>query len=547
MTAPAWVHKRDGRLVPFEADKISRSLFAATEQVGRPDPFLARELTDGVQHFLSGEAEERILTTADIAEMVVKVVRELGQPALARAYADFAHRGGARPSTKTGLAARPETISLQFAPTEPFQSVLAECRRAYALGAVFTRDLAAAHRDGLLTLSGLDAALELAACAPAPVSPLLERLLEARQHTAGIVALDGVEHALARSSDSDEGAIGGFVHELTAGLSGTGLSAVVNLNVATPPPWTDELAEGPLFAGQHPDADPGRAAALADRLLPALAHVPAARTDWHLSERDFAAASAERLHRAARLAGEGAALAFVFDRPRCPIALAEGIDRKHPALLLTVGLHLPRLVALPGVGTDPALFLQKLGSLARMALSAAVQKRDFLRRHAADRPGLTRGFFLDRARLMVAVVGLDSAERSFSGKGLCDGKAPGFGRQVVQRLRDVLRQDGRACLIDCCLDAPAGFGFDARPGEPSAVAGLTAWDVAAPVKAQLRAAGALHAVAEGGTAAVLLDGEPAPSAGQVVEWLRFAWSQTDVGRVCFLRTAAPHRQLTLTD
>ena len=59
-------------------------------------------------------------------------------------------------------------------------------------------------------------------------------------------------------------------------------------------------------------------------------------------------------------------MAFVFDRPRRVIALAEGIDRKHPALLLTVGLHLPHLAALPGVNADPVLFLQKLGSLARL-------------------------------------------------------------------------------------------------------------------------------------------------------------------------------------
>ena len=42
---PAWIHKRDGRLVPFEADKISRALFAATESLGQPNAFLARELT----------------------------------------------------------------------------------------------------------------------------------------------------------------------------------------------------------------------------------------------------------------------------------------------------------------------------------------------------------------------------------------------------------------------------------------------------------------------------------------------------------------------
>src|SRR5438128_947724 len=172
MTPPAWVHKRDGRLVPFEADKISRSLFAVTEELGRPDAFLARELTDGVLHFLEADAEGRIPTTIDIAELVAKVVRELGQPQLARAYADFARGGAERKATKP--------VSVQLTPGEPLPSVLADCRRAYALSAVFARDLVAAQRDGLLTLAGLDAPLELAASAPAPGTPLLERLLEAR-------------------------------------------------------------------------------------------------------------------------------------------------------------------------------------------------------------------------------------------------------------------------------------------------------------------------------------------------------------------------------
>jgi hypothetical protein len=543
MTPPAWVHKRDGRLVPFEADKISRSLFAATEELGRPDAFLARELTDGVLHFLSSDDEGRPPTTGDIAELVAKVVRELGQPALARAYADFARSG-----KNAASAGRPRAICVQFPPTEPLSSVLAECLRAYSLGAVFTRDLVAAHRDGLLTLTGLDAPLELAASAPAPPVPLVERLLGARRHTADLAALDGVEHMLARSSLSPEDAAAGFVRELEVGLLGTGLRAVVNLNVAAPPPWADDLADGPLFAGQRPAADPARLAALAGAMLEAVsAGTLRARIDWHLSERDFAPESAALLRRAARLAAEGAALAFVFDRPRRPVGLAEGIDRQHPALLLTVGLHLPRLAAGLGPGAEPALFLQKLGSLARLALSAAVQKRDFLRRHAPDRPELTRAFFLDRARLMVTPVGLESAVRSLIGKGLCDSKAPDFARQIVQCLRDVLHEDGRACLIDTCLDAPAGFTLGAPVGgELPAVAGLTAWDAAAPVKAQLRAAGALHAAAGGGTAAVLLPDERSPSVEQLAEWLRWAWQQTEVGRVCFMRPAPAHRQLTLS-
>ena len=83
----SWIQKRDGRLVPFEADKISRALFAATEGLGRRDAFLARELTDSIVHFLGVEAGGTTLTTGQVADMVVKVVRELGHPALAHAFA----------------------------------------------------------------------------------------------------------------------------------------------------------------------------------------------------------------------------------------------------------------------------------------------------------------------------------------------------------------------------------------------------------------------------------------------------------------------------
>jgi hypothetical protein len=533
MPAPAWVHKRDGRLVPFEADRISRSLFAATEELGRPDAFLARELTDGVLHFLCRDAEGTTPSTADVADLVVKVVRELGQPALARAYAEFAGAGKVR---------SPKAILIQFTSDQPLSAALADCRRAYALGAVFSRDLVAAQRDGLLTLGGLDAPLELAAVVPTSPTPLLERLLEVRQHTAGVVALDGVEQALARPP-TDESAASGFIRELQIGLAATGVRAVVNLNTA-PPAWADDLAGGPLFGGPRPAASPDRVAGLADLLLHATSGIARARVDWHLAERDFAPESIERLRRATRLAAQGTAMAFVFDRPRRPVSLAEGLDRRYPALLLCVGLDLPRLAAQPGSNADPTLFLRKLGSLARLALSAAVQKRDFLRRHAADRPALARGFLLDRARLLVAPVGLDQTTRLVTGKGLCDTKGLEFGRQVVQRLRDVLRDDGQSCLIDTVLDVPAGFAFaEAGPGEMSAVAGVTPWDAAAPVKAQLRAAGALHAITEGGTSGVLLDSERPPDAEQVADWLRLAWAQTEVGRVCFVRPSP--RQLTL--
>src|SRR5262249_21692958 len=95
---PVWIRKRDGRLVPVEPDKIRQSLFAASESLGQPDAFTARELTDGVLHFLCAELNGAIPQTGQVAEMTVKIVRELGKGAIAQAYADFSKKRSPQPS-----------------------------------------------------------------------------------------------------------------------------------------------------------------------------------------------------------------------------------------------------------------------------------------------------------------------------------------------------------------------------------------------------------------------------------------------------------------
>src|SRR5262249_52623757 len=152
----------------------------------------------------------------------------------------------------------------------------------------------------------------------------------------------------------------------------------------------------------------------------------------------------------------------------------------------------------------PEKVLPKLSSLARLALSAAAQKRDFLRRHRRDHPAVTRGFLLDRARLVVVPVGLEAAVQRLLGRGLGAGKpALDFARRLLQHLAAELHRDGRRVHLETCVDDPADFrpAAAARGGDPARVAGLTAWDAAAPARQQVRLAGALHAAAGGGTAA----------------------------------------------
>ncbi|HZU34779.1 MAG TPA: ATP cone domain-containing protein [Gemmataceae bacterium] len=551
LSPPAWVRKRDGQLVPFEADKISRALFAATEALGRPDAFLARELADGIVHFLCDENDDATPTTADIAELVIKVVRELGQPALAEAFAAFGQQRERGPRRK--LTPAREEVVLRFPRGEGLPRILAACARQYTLQSVYTRDLISAQENGLLTLTGHRFPEELEACVLNPhTAPALLRgdlpsaLQEVRSIAGGRIVLDGPEHFLARAGQEAQEQVREFAHRLEAGLAEQRLTAVVNLNTATPPSWADDLAVGPLFENRRYAPAEGDLFRLAQSLFQVLAPARGVRIDWHLGERDFLPESNERRswlrHLIEQALNDARRLSFVFDRSRHAVRLAEGIDRQHPAVLLTVGLHLPRLVQLAGGDDDRERFLHKLGSLTRLALSAGVQKRAYLRSrergrasNSSDTPVVTSGFLLDRARLVVAPVGLDRVVTTFTGQGLsAGGESLDFGKQVIQRLLEILHE-GQSSRLNACLDGLYGFHLEEPENgepcvEPRGIAGLSAWDTMAPVKDQWRAAGVLQGLAEGGTLALFLPPDRA-APDQVASWLRAIWKQTEVVRV----------------
>jgi hypothetical protein len=537
MTGPAWVQKRDGTLVPFEADKISRALFAAGESLGRPDVFLARELADGVAHFLAAEHGETPPTTAQIAEIVVKIVRELGQPALAQAFADGAwvRAQHGQQVDAPGSPLESPRLLVPYSPEISSEELTAACLREFALREVYSRDLAAAHRDGLLTLTGLEAPFELAGSVLKPELPLFATIAKARKETGSLVALDGLEYAAGLTPTS----LAAHVRELALALESVGLHAVVNLNCATPPSWAGDVIPGPLFA-DAPAAASNSLRALTNELVEALlsAAAPAIQVNWHLSENDLRPEAEPRLLPLAKRFVEGAALAFVFNRLRHPIALAAGIDRQHPAVLLTLQLHLPILAAqVAGAVDAPARFLHKLGSLVRLALSAGVQKREFLKRRLMDRPGLARGFLLDRARLIVAPVGLHQVVAALLGSALGENAvALEFARRVIERLRDDVYEDGRSRHLEVALDG-------ALLGRAHAAQRIH--DAFEHGGDPLRIAAALYDSAELGTLMVAAKDDQALSPDTIIAWLRGLWERSAVTRLCLTRAARTARQLVL--
>jgi hypothetical protein len=536
---------------------------------------MARELADSVLHFLGKELGSTTPSTEQIAEVVVKVVRELGQPALARAFADEAgskarlpvHPDSMAPALSAGAAdkygGRSESLGPRLGEIDSWvesgvsPALLAglaggRALHSYSLHEIYTKDLVAAHDEGLLTLTGLDRPLELAASAwPTPTllgSAIAQSIEDARNLVGSFIAFDGPEYHLARLGVG-RGVIGGIFQTLRVALRMVRLRAVVNLNSALPPPSAEELAVGPLFSDHQAENEAeqpeGWPSTLLEQILQGGRHDNSIGVDWHLGLNDFVPANLPRLLRVARRAQEGLPIAFVLDRPRRTVPLAEGVDRRHPAVLLAVKLHLPQLLQHVSAQRDPQAFLQKLGSLARLALSAATRRREFLRRQGKKRPALVRGFLLERARLVVVPVGLESVARSIIGEGLStSGLALSFANSIIENLRSSLQQDARSCLLDACVDSPFEDRF-APPLPATAIdelAGLTGWDVSSTPRGQVQVAGALHATAESGTGLIPISTDQPLSPEEMVELLDYAWQHTDAIRIRFVSVSRPESE-----
>src|SRR5262245_56694108 len=319
-TGPLQVRDRDGQVVPFEADWLSRALFAATEALGSPDAFLARELADQIAAALAAEFDEPP-TLSELQDQVTKYVRELGHPALALRYQQGT-------TLDAGGDVEPEP---------------------------FPRDVVSLARDGLLLLTG-DKPLQLAGSVlsigldPSQADlGLATAIAQAHRHTGGWLALDGPEYALAALDGPVEKLAAKCLDSLRHSLQTTGLRGLVHLNIATAPAWASDPGVGPLFAGFAGRPPAERVHAMADALLDRLTAEDAADPRlvpcWHLTPQELNAEATPRmLDRVARSFGNRT-IEFVVDRARQPVALGPGLGRTHPAALLVVGIHLARLVA----------------------------------------------------------------------------------------------------------------------------------------------------------------------------------------------------------
>ena len=508
---PETVRLPDGRTEPFEPERITRSLFAAAERVGRPDAFLARELTESVLHFLSAEGTTPPTTPGEIADLVVKVVRELGQPDLAEAFAHRSDSANLAPPIPVA-ATFPARLRPDRDPAAVVRSALAEILTDFSLTRLFPRELVSAHEEGLIRLTGLATPLELAGSrTPLPATRVAEAMSRAREASGEFVAVDGPEYDLADRAGEQDLLAAAYAREIASAAQVHGLTVILNLHIASPPPRLSG-GSGPLFeSGTHRDGDRRKkiATALADR-----ADQSAFTVWWHLTATEARGADPD-LQSVVRAALAGKPVEFVFDRPRTSVHLGPGVDRQTPATLIQVGVNLAHLVQLMGgYPVDPIVFLRKVGSLTRFAKTAAHVKLDFLRRHG--RPAIREAFLLDRARLVLVPAGLSEAARA------SDGTAAEFARMIVKTMRYAAETDRPRVLpvrVDCSLS----------DSEPLAVA-----ERGLPLHQQVKLASSLHAAVGAGRLDLNIAAGHAIGVPEAIETIQLA-AESSVSRLRFTR------------
>jgi hypothetical protein len=549
---PAWVRKRDGGTQPFDADKINRALFAATEALGRPDAFVARELTDSVLHFLGAETENGIVASEQIAEVLAKVVRELGQPQLAEVFLELrARRALEQPASAAPPRPRhlpphdriAEHLAADRAPVRLQRALAGSVLADFSLERVYSRNLVAAHEEGLLVLCDLETPAELAGAVLRPPVPaggpsgagsIFEALESARQYVGRTLAFDAPERELAQRGVRI-GDTMAWMREICRAARTLGLEIVFNLGCEAAPPWAAETATGPLFADQSRQENTqsilGQLDVITDHVLQQGPRSPL-RIDWHLSARDFEEELHQRrLQRLVRAVLGGTPITFVCDRPRREVSLAEGLDRNHQGVLQWVGLNLPVLLRRQERSLTQDQFLGKVMSLARLAASAGVQKREFLRRHGRpERPA----FLLDRAHTVLFFIGLhEVAQRVLQSDPSNSAIFTPFATDLIRKLEATLAQEARLIHMQCLVDDPP-LRAGARH-EPSALP--------TDVKTVLKASSRWHGTCGRGTARFVLPLDRAVDPAELIELLQHAWKQTALNRIGFEMQAATQAQL----
>jgi ribonucleoside-triphosphate reductase len=176
------IQKRDGRIVPFDIDKITAAILKSAQSVGGHDEKTARELAEKVVDYLKRDQKIALPSVEEVQDAVEKVLIENGHARTAKAYILYRDRRTRIREGKTELMdavaeilveTSRENANVGNSPSAKMLQIASAASRQYYLSRLIPEEMAQAHRSGDIHIHDLDFYAKTLTCVQIPLGKLL--------------------------------------------------------------------------------------------------------------------------------------------------------------------------------------------------------------------------------------------------------------------------------------------------------------------------------------------------------------------------------------
>ena len=176
------IQKRDGRVVPFELDKITAAIFKAAQSVGGQDVHKSEALAQAVVQYLIEEKHILLPTVEEVQDAVEKILIENGHAKTAKAFILYRDRRTRIRDGKSDLMdamaeilveTNRENANVGNSPSAKMLQIASAASRQYYLSRVIPEEMAQAHLTGDIHIHDLDFYAKTLTCVQIPLGKLL--------------------------------------------------------------------------------------------------------------------------------------------------------------------------------------------------------------------------------------------------------------------------------------------------------------------------------------------------------------------------------------
>jgi len=160
------IRKRDGRILPFDAEKITEAIFMAAKAVGGSDRSIAENLTGQVIKSLLEKAHNAIIPSVEeVQDEVERVLIENGHARTAKAYILYRDRRTRIRDGKSELMdvvkdilveTSRENANINNSPSAKMLQIASAASKQYYLSNLIPDEYARAHEEGAMHIHDLD-------------------------------------------------------------------------------------------------------------------------------------------------------------------------------------------------------------------------------------------------------------------------------------------------------------------------------------------------------------------------------------------------------